>query len=349
MVEVIDSAPGSAAYISGIRAGDMILRINGEEIEDFLDFHFNSADEILDIELKNSGSDKNRYLTIEREAYVSLGLSVSEGTLKRCANKCVFCFVDQLPKRLRKSLYVKDEDYRYSFLLGNYITGTSLKERHVKRIIGMGLSPLYISVHATDPDIRAGLLGCQPGDKSDIMPLLDCLTASGISVHLQAVVCPGINDGSVLERTARDLESLGENALSFAVVPVGLTSHRNGLAVLKPFDRKAARDTLKLVKRLQREFLQSRGSRFIYAADELYLKAGTTIPSAANYESYPQIENGVGMVRSELDSIKRVLRRRKMKGSLVGKSLANAYGNFVWPGTPKPSCSGCRKANRCKC
>ena len=260
-----------------------------------------------------------------------LGLSVSEGPIKRCANKCVFCFVDQLPNRLRKSLYVKDEDYRYSFLLGNYITGTSLRERHVERIVAMGLSPLYISVHATDPEIRAALLGCKPGGKSDVMPLLSHLADSGVSLHLQAVVCPGINDGPVLERTARDLESLGDLALSFAVVPVGLTAYRRGLAVLKPFDRQSASAALKLVHKLQSEFLKRRGSRFIYAADELFLKAGARIPAAKSYEDYPQIENGVGMVRAELDSMKRVLRRKNMPELLDGKSLLMVTGKAFGP------------------
>ena len=331
MVEVIDSAPGSAVCVSGIRTGDMILRINGEEIEDFLDFHFNSADEFLEIELISAADGKLRHLTIEREPGVSLGLGVSEGPIRRCANKCVFCFVDQLPKRLRKSLYVKDEDYRYSFLLGNYITGTSLRGRHIERIVEMGLSPLYISVHATDPDIRAMLLGCKPGGKSDIMPLLSRLTGNGISLHLQAVVCPGINDGPVLERTARDLESLGSEALSFAVVPVGLTAHRRGLAALKPFDRHSAAAALKLVQELQGEFLKGRSSRFIHAADELFLRAGARIPAAGSYEGYPQIENGVGMVRAELDSMKKVLRRKNMPGFLAGKSLLMITGTAFGP------------------
>ncbi|MEA2064184.1 MAG: DUF512 domain-containing protein [Gemmatimonadota bacterium] len=312
MVTVVEIVECSDAEVAGIVPGDRILRVNGEVVEDFLDFHFALSEEVLEVEIQAGDSGARRLRSITRTYGRELGLRVEEGPIRRCACACVFCFIDQLPPGLRQSLYVKDEDYRYSFLSGNYITGLSLKERHLERIVSLGLSPLYISVHAADPEVRARLLGLQDPAGADVMPLLRRLAGRGISFHLQAVLCPGINDGPVLDRTILELESLGPGALSLAVVPVGLTRHRNGLERIEPVSERLAAETLRLIHRRQRQFRKSgRSGRFVFAADEFYLRAGRRIPSQEAYEGFPQLENGVGLVRSQVDSLKRALRNRK--------------------------------------
>ncbi|HUU29776.1 MAG TPA: DUF512 domain-containing protein [archaeon] len=313
MIRVIRVEKGSLSDKLGLSAGDQIVRINGQAVEDFIDFRFLTADSLFKLELLTRGSSQRRVLTVERKAGQPLGGSVDEGPLLRCRNKCIFCFIDQLPSGLRQSLYIKDEDYRYSFLRGNYITGTSLREHDIGRIIRMGLGPLYISVHATDPKIRAAMLGC-PGP-AEVMHLLRRLAEGGISLHFQIVLCPGINDGSVLEKTVSDLAGLGPGAVSLAVVPVGLSAHREGLAELEAVTPKVAGSTLKLIHKLQKEYLRQRGGRFVFAADEFYLLARRQIPSARAYEGYPQLENGVGLIRHSLDSIEKALRPKRMSPS----------------------------------
>ncbi len=305
MVTVVEVDKCSAAEAAGIVVGDRILRVNGEVVEDFLDFHFAAAEEVLEIQTSAGGAGGRKVCRITREPGRTLGLRVGQGGIHRCNNKCVFCFVDQLPRGLRRTLYVKDGDYRYSFLQGNYITGSNLSERHIQRIVRMGLSPLYISVHAADPDVRARLLrGC---GEVDVMPLVSRLVGRGIELHFQVVLCPGINDGAVLYKTITRLEALGPGALSLAVVPVGLTAHREGLPRLKPVTREDADNALRLIHRRQKQFLRQRSSRFVFAADELYLKAGCRIPPREAYESFPQLENGVGLIRREIEAFKRAV------------------------------------------
>ena len=308
MLKIINVEGASAAHRVGLRAGDRIAAINGQTVEDYIDFHFHAADSFLEIVVAPAGSNDLRTFTLEREPGQSLGLQVEQQKIKTCRNRCVFCFVDQLPRGLRRSLYVKDEDYRYSFSDGNFITGTSLSERDISRIIRMRLSPLYVSVHATRPEIRRRILGCGfEGD--EIMPLLERLVAGGVKLHGQVVLCPGINDGPVLEQTIDDFEGLGPGAISLAVVPVGLTGHRQRLARIQPVTAEVAGRTLKLIHKRQREYRTHRGGRFVFAADEFYLLASRRIPSHKAYEGYPQIENGVGLVRSSIESLSRYLKR----------------------------------------
>jgi putative radical SAM enzyme (TIGR03279 family) len=308
MVRVKRVENDSKANFAGLCPGDRILSINGQAVKDFIDFHFFSAESSLKIEVRSKGESEPRILYLEREAGKPLGIGVDEGSVRRCRNKCIFCFVDQLPSGLRQSLYVKDEDYRYSFLRGNFITGTSLRNGDLDRIIGMGLGPLYISVHATDPEVRRRMLGWR--SQAEVMPLLERLVRGGVGLHFQVVLCPGINDGPVLEKTILDLEGLGTRALSMAVVPVGLSRYRRDLARLEPVTPAKARAVLKLIHACQRDFLSRRGGRFVFAADEFYLLSGARIPSALAYEGYTQLENGVGLLRRSMDSLGKILRGR---------------------------------------
>ena len=329
MVTIVEVDESSAAAEAGIVVGEKILRVNGEVVKDFLDFHFAVAEEILEIETLASGDSGPRVYRIRREAGRALGLRVDEGPVRRCTNKCIFCFVDQLPSGLRRPLYVKDGDYRYSFLHGNYITGSNLSERHIARITRMRLSPLYISVHATDPVMRARLLGrC---GELDVMPLVDRLVDQGIELHFQVVLCPGINDGPVLDKTIKQLEALGPGALSLVVVPVGLTAHREELARLKPVTREDAARALQLIHRRQNRFRRKRGSRFVFAADEFYLRAGWRIPPHAAYEDFPQLENGVGLIRREIDAAKRAVENRDIRQLEPGRYYKVVTGTLFQP------------------
>lgn len=324
MLKIVNVESGSPADLAGLSAEDRIVGINGQAVEDFIDFHFHAADSSLKIVGYPVGSDGLRTFTLEREPGKELGLQVEQQRVKTCRNRCIFCFVDQLPRGLRHSLYVKDEDYRYSFLQGNFITGTNLSGRDISRIIRMGLSPLYISVHATEPEVRRKIFDVSR--RHEIMPLLERLITGGVRLHGQVVLCPGINDGPVLERTIEDFEGLGPGALSLAVVPVGLSGHRQHLRQIQPVTPAVADHTLRLIHRRQREFRHKRGGRFVFAADEFYLLAGRQIPSHKAYEGYPQIENGVGLVRSSIESLSRYLKRGNPLPSKPGRRCCIVTG-----------------------
>ncbi len=284
----------SPAARAGIRAGEEILSIDGEPIRDRLDLIYHAADEELDFEIR-SADGAVRHLTVTRVPGEDLGLTVPEDPIRCCGNRCIFCFVDQNPKGLRRSLYVKDEDYRLSLLYGNYVTLTNLREWEMARIVEQHLSPLYISVHATDPEVRRRLL--RPRGDAEILPRMRRLQAAGIRMHTQIVLVPEYNDGEVLEQTLDDLESLHPGIESVAIVPVGLTSHRNRLPALRPVTPEEAAEIIDRVTVRQARCRSRWGSRRHYLADELYLLAGRALPSEEAYEDFPQIENGVGMVR----------------------------------------------------
>jgi len=225
-----------------------------------------------------------------------LGFEVQEAAIKTCGNSCVFCFVDQLPRGLRSSLYVKDEDFRLSFSYGNYITLTNLSDADYERIAAQRLSPLYVSVHATDDAVRREMLGNRHAPP--ILESLRRLDRARVRVHAQAVLCPGINDGAVLEQTLADLFALGELIQSVAVVPVGLTAHRERLTRIEAVSAAAAAGALDTIEHWQKRFLAEGRNRTVYAADELYLRAGRTLPPHDEYGDLPQLENGVGLLRS---------------------------------------------------
>jgi len=299
----------SLAASAGLLAGDRLVAINGVPLRDSIDFHFQAGEETLRVELEREGCAAA--LTIHRRAGRGLGVELlppRPAEISTCANKCVFCFIHQLPKGMRRSLYVKDDDYRLSFLHGNYITLTDLPEEELRRIESQRLSPLYVSVHSTDPELRHALLG-SPRIKGDLLPRMRRLAGAGIRMHCQIVLCPDLNDGLHLERSVRELGELHPGVATVAVVPVGLTAHRERLPRLRVHTPEEARQVVRTVEGWQYQFLPRLGTRFVFAADELYLAAGLEPPGAGDYEGYPLVEDGVGLVRRFSDGFLRALRR----------------------------------------
>lgn len=288
--------PGSLAARLGLAAGDRLKKLAGQNVIDFIDYQALCCAPRLSLIVERNGAE-TEYL-IEKDEYEPLGLEFEGqllGGLRNCCNKCVFCFVDQLPADARKTLKVKDDDWRRSLLMGNFVTLTNVGPRELGRIIARRASPLYISVHATDPALRARMLGTSRG--AEILEQLERLAQGGIRFHLQAVLCPGINDGEALDRTIGDLAALRPAALSLALVPVGLTSHRMGLTDLSSFDAAGAVRVLNQVDSWRARLMQDTGLGFVQAADEFYILAGRPFPDEDAYEGYPQIENGVGLCR----------------------------------------------------
>src|ERR1041385_6009031 len=294
MVRVSRVLKDSVAEELGIRVGTELLTVNGREIADFLDWEFLSADDDLVIEAKLPSAEDIVY-EIERPEGEALGVELEPPTVRRCANRCEFCFIEGLPKGLRKNLYVRDDDYRLSFAYGNFATLSNLKERDVARILEYRLSPLYISVHATPWDARKVLLN-NPR-VPNIMEQLTALARGGIQFHGQMVIVPGLNDGAVLEQSLADLYSFGDNCISVAMVPVGLTQFSH-LYTGKSMDQAKALELLETSERWAERARRERGHAWVYGSDELYLLAGRELPDVSYYGDLPQIENGVGAVAS---------------------------------------------------
>jgi putative radical SAM enzyme (TIGR03279 family) len=301
MLEILAIAPDSIAAELGLHPGDRLLALNGEPVRDLLDYQLLSQEECLLLEVER-GDGELWEIEIDKDADEPLGLFLPHPEPDQCGNQCLFCFVHQLPPGMRRTLYVKDEDYRFSYLYGAYVTLTNIDELSLQRILTQRLSPLYVSVHATEEQLRTQLLGRRG---PAILDLLQQLVAGGITLHTQVVVCPGLNDGAELERTFHDLVRLasppdaGESqggVASLAIVPVGLTGYRQRLPQLRVVSPSEARTLLDWVKARQADCLASIGTRFVYAADELYLNAGVDFPPLADYEGLPQLENGVGLV-----------------------------------------------------
>lgn len=286
--------PGSIAEELGIEAGDKLLSINDCQLEDIIDYRFCSADEQLELEIEKADG-RMEIIDLEKDADEDLGIifcaNVFDG-IRHCQNHCLFCFVDQLPPRPRTSLLLKDDDYRMSFLEGNYITGTNLQEEEIERIERLRISPLYISVHSTDPELRSRLLGHRQAGR--IMPLLRRLSKAKIDIHTQIVLCPGINDGQELDRTIEDLASLYPQVCSCAIVPVGLTKYQKHKE-LRLLNSREAASLINHISRKQEYFRKIFGTSFVFLADEIYLNAGLPFPEAEHYEDFCQLENGVGM------------------------------------------------------
>lgn len=292
MLEIIAVKPGSIGAELELEAGDCLLSINGQTVRDMLDFlvYIDTEEVLLEVQ-KQDGELWD--LEVEKDAEDLLGLEFEHPEPTQCGNNCIFCFVHQLPRGLRRTLYVKDEDYRFSYLYGSYVTLTNLREEDVERIITQHLSPLYVSVHATEEQLRTRMLGRQG---PPILGLLQKLAEAGIDLHTQVVLCPGFNDGRELERTIEDLAALYPRVRTLAVVPVGLTGYRQRLPELRPPTAAEAKAVIELLQRYQERFLREHGSRFVFAADELYLKAGVDFPPLAGYECLAQLENGVGLI-----------------------------------------------------
>ena len=300
MLIILGVENGGLGDEMGIEEGDQIVSLGSNEINDSIDFAYyftNCIDStgVVNIEVKKPDGQ-----LIEIEAELDedddLGLDFPPLEAAKCKNKCIFCFVHQLPKGLRSSLSVKDEDFRFSFLSGNYVTLAQVERDEIERIITQRLSPIYISVHSTNPEIRTTLLGMKP--KWEIVSLMTELADAGIEMHAQIVVCPGINDGESLKESIKDLYCLYPSLLSLAVVPVGLTSHREKLTILRPIGREDAIKTISLVTALQKQLKMEGNTSFVFLADEYYLKAEVEIPPYSHYEDFPQLENGVGLLAS---------------------------------------------------
>lgn len=287
---------GSIADQLGLRPGDLLLSINGQNVVDWLDYQAFCCTEKLCL-LTRRGDEEITY-TLEKDEYEPLGLKFDSQLMSRvrdCVNKCIFCFVDQLPDHVRPTLRVKDDDWRLSMMMGNYVTLTNVSDRELERIIARHASPLYISVHATDPELRAHLLGQKLGAK--LMQQLNRLREGGIQFHAQAVLCPQINDGAVLEKTIEDLAAFYPYCRSIALVPVGLTGHREGLCPLRKYTQPEACAVIDAAQAWQERFSREFDTPFVYPSDEFYLQAGRDVPPDSFYGDYEQIENGVGLVR----------------------------------------------------
>lgn len=320
--------PGTAAQKTGLCPGDILLSANSHILRDPIDFAFYSADGALDIALKRDG--KMMHVTYGKKEGSDFGVDFKPFKIMTCRNNCLFCFVKQLPKGLRKTLYIKDEDYRMSFLHGNYITLTNLSKEDKKRIVEQRLSPLYISVHATSRELRNRLLGNPKAP--DIMKELKFFTDHKIRFNVQIVLCPGYNDGKELRQTLRDLQKLYPYVLSIAVVPVGLTLFRKN--TIKPVEREDAENALAIIESFQKRLLKKHGTSVIYGADELYLKAGRPFPPLKEYGDLHQIENGVGMIPLFLHQAKRLkipktLPHKKKFLTFTGKSFHPHLKKFI--------------------
>ena len=288
----------------GITKGDQVVSINGQAPRDFIDYRFMCAEEDLELEVMKENGDM-WVCDIQKDIDEDLGIRFTQDTfdgMKNCANKCIFCFVDQMPADMRESLYMKDDDYRLSFLHGNFVTLTNVTKQDLDRIVRMRISPLYISVHCTSPKLRELMLGSKKAGK--ITDQLRVLARAGIEMHTQIVLCPGINDGEELAKSIQDLAALHPQVISVAVVPVGLTRHRENLHSLRKISPAEAGELIDLIHRFQQEFIEKYDSPLVYPADEFYVLAGRDFPSDEMYGGYPQLENGVGLVRLFYESMK---------------------------------------------
>ena len=284
----------SCAYKKGIAPGDVLISINGNEIVDVLDYRFYQVNSKLELIIKTQKGDTKK-VNIKKQEYQELGLEFDSYLMDKehsCRNKCIFCFIDQLPKGMRDTLYFKDDDSRLSFLFGNYITLTNLTEHEISRIIKMHISPINVSVHTTNPELRCKMMNNRFAGQS--LEALRRFADAGLSINCQIVACPGINDGDELKRTIEDLEKM--NVECIAVVPVGLTRYREGLYPLTPYNKETASETLDIIESYGNSFKEKYGRRIVYAADEFYIKADRKIPEPDYYEGYPALENGVGLI-----------------------------------------------------
>lgn len=288
---------GSIAEELELEKGDRLLSINGELLDDIFDYQYLVEDEYLELVVEKVNGEEWE-LEIEKDEDEDLGLIFENGLMdeyRSCTNSCVFCFIDQMPPGMRETLYFKDDDSRLSFLQGNYITLTNMKQKDIDRIIRFHWSPINISIQTTNPKLRCEMLKNRFAGK--VLSYLDQLREAGITMNGQIVLCPGLNDGEELERTLIDLSKYLPNMQSVSVVPVGLTKYRDGLYPLKPVDENVAKETLAIIRRFREKIYAEHGIHFVHASDEFYLMAGESVPEEEEYDGYPQLENGVGMLR----------------------------------------------------
>ena len=323
-VEISDVAPGSLGAEMELEPGDRIIKVNGRTVRDYLDFRFQTAGEtelLLEVR-KKSGDDWE--LELERAENEDFGFTFEQIVPRQCANACIFCFCNGNPADARPSLFIKDEDIRLSFLYGNYTTLTSISEDEMQRIVEQRLSPQYVSVHATDLDVRAYLLGVDK-QRADISAKLQRLLDAGIEIHAQVVLCPKINDGDVLKRTISDLAAEYPRITSVAIVPLGLTRYNTDDRLTK-VTPEFCREVIDQVTRIQQELTERLGTNFALLGDEIYLRAGRAIPVRSHYGAYPQIEDGVGMVRAFCTEFAKHLAKLKREGV---SQLAKSKGTIL--------------------
>ena len=297
MNKIIGITPDSIAQELDILPGSVLLSVNGEKVRDIFDYRFLIADSYVELEIQSPDGEICVY-EIEKDYDEEMGLEFESGIMddyRRCSNKCIFCFIDQMPKGMRKTLYFKDDDSRLSFLQGNYVTLTNMKEADIDRIIKYHMSPINISVHSTNPKLRCMMLGNRFA--GEVLRYIDKLHDSGIQMNAQIVLCKGINDSSELMRTIEDLSAYAPVMQSVSVVPSGLTKYREGLYPLQPVEPEDAREVIRIVEDFQKKIYNKHGLHFVHASDELYLMSGMEVPEESRYDGYLQLENGVGMVR----------------------------------------------------
>ena len=324
--------PDSIAGELEIEAGDRLIAVNGQEIEDIFDYQYLTEEEELEVLIRKPDGEE-WLLEIEKDPDEDLGLVFPSGLMdeyRSCKNRCIFCFIDQMPRGMRKTLYFKDDDARLSFLQGNYITLTNLSEHDIERIIRYRLSPVNISVHTTDRALRCKMLHNERAGEA--LDILDRFFEAGLTMNAQIVLCKGINDGEQLQKTIEDLSRYLPCLESLSVVPVGLTKYREKLFPLEPFQKEDAKEVLSLIHSLQETLYPQYGNHFVHPSDEWYLLAGEPIPEADVYDGYPQLENGVGMVRLLKDEVEEALQERKaIEGSVRERRISIATGLLAAP------------------
>ncbi|WP_083385804.1 DUF512 domain-containing protein [Butyrivibrio hungatei] len=327
----------SIAEELNIEPGDKLLKINDQEITDIFDYQYLVQDEHLDVLiLKQNGEEW--LLDIDKDYYEDLGIEFENGLMdnyRRCSNNCIFCFIDQMPKGMRDTLYFKDDDSRLSFLQGNYVTLTNMSDADIDRILKYHLSPINVSFQTTNPELRCKMLGNRfAGEALKKVDRL-CAPGSGIELNGQIVLCKGVNDGAELERSIRDMSKYIPNLQSVSVVPVGLSKYRDGLYPLEPFDSKDAAEVIDLIESWQRKIYDEHGIHFIHASDEWYFLAGRPFPEADRYDGYIQLENGVGMVRLLIDEFDEALEVAVSEHGdhIAGleREISLATGRLVYP------------------
>jgi len=332
MIEIIGIAENSLAQAKGIRRGDRLVSVNGQPIHDFLDLYFHQSDERLKVKVMRDR--RELVFSVRKNSDEPIGIELLPPRLKACGNDCIFCFIKQNPRGMRRSIYFCDEDYRYSFLCGNFITLTNLSQAELERIVRQRLSPLYVSVHATDENVRRRIFQRKRPDR--LLEKLNFLVQNRIDLHTQIVLMPDFNDGNVLNKTLADLYTFRKSILSVAIVPVGLTTHRQNLPVLRPVDSSFAGQFLQNVPHWNRLYVNRTGEHWVFPADEFFLLSGKKLPGCRFYGSFHQIENGVGLVRDFLDDFKRQCRRlphsvpvKKRILFVTGTLAAPLLGQFV--------------------
>jgi putative radical SAM enzyme (TIGR03279 family) len=329
LVAIQHILPGGIAAGLGLKKGDVLVSVNNKDVDDCIGYRFLVSDERIKLVVRRQHGPTKTF-TLEKDPDDYLGIECAPLRMKRCRNRCIFCFVDQMPGKCRENLYIKDDDYRASFLYGNYITLGALSEPDWERIFSQRLSPLYISVHTTEPGLRSFMLGNKKAP--DIMASMKRLAAGGIRLHAQVVLCPGINDGLHLQKTLEDLANLFPAVMSIAVVPVGLTAFRKKAYPLRTFTRQESRVVVQSITEFGTRFKKRFGTRLAYPSDEFYIKAGLPIPPASFYEDFPQIENGVGMVADFLREVSRTKTKRftPITATVIsGVSFSKILGNIL--------------------